>query len=264
MIKRAVLSLTAAGLVSLAARRAGLMTGSGTLAATAVGGAVLGEGGIGWALQLLLFFGTSSALSHWAVPVGPESYVEKGRRRDAVQVMANGALPALAALTRSARLPADSAGLYASFLCAAAADTWATEIGQMGGEQPVMIITGEKVQPGTSGGITPTGTLGALLGSAFMAATSIPLCQLPLRRAALVCAAGFFASLTDSVLGATVQEVHFCDTCNVGTEQRIHALCGQSTKQVGGIPGVTNDAVNLLAVASAGLILLLVPCPPGT
>jgi uncharacterized membrane protein len=63
---------------------------------------------------------------------------------------------------------------------------------------------------------------------------------------------GFVGSLADSMLGATVQEVRFCDACAIETEERVHR-CGAQTRPTRGAPWCNNDVVNGLATATGAM-----------
>jgi len=68
---------------------------------------------------------------------------------------------------------------------------------------------------------------------------------------------GFTGALVDSVLGATVQEVRFCDVCNAETEARVHR-CGAQTRVTRGAPWCDNDTVNAIATATGAAAAILV------
>jgi uncharacterized membrane protein len=64
---------------------------------------------------------------------------------------------------------------------------------------------------------------------------------------------GLAGSLFDSLLGATVQQIFYCDTCQKDTERKIHK-CGTETRQIRGYAWLNNDMVNLLASLVGGIV----------
>ena len=68
---------------------------------------------------------------------------------------------------------------------------------------------------------------------------------------------GFTGSLVDSVLGASVQEVRFCDRCDLESEQRVHC-CGVRTRRIRGMPWCNNDSVNVIATAIGAVTAVIV------
>ncbi len=200
-------------LVAGAARRRNALSGSGAAGAAAVGTAVFGAGGVRGSALLLLFFGSSTALSRLrgrarhedgAAPNAASTTrsVEDGPRRTLAQVLANGGAPAVLALIGGVRrapreptahaphgpaVPTAVAGArpaspwdaaYAGALAAANADTWATEIGRFSRAAPRMVTTWRRAEPGVSGAITPLGTT-ASLGGALVIGLSHALLSLP-------------------------------------------------------------------------------------
>jgi uncharacterized protein (TIGR00297 family) len=135
-------------------------------------------------------------------------------------------------------------------LAAAAADTWATEIGSLAARPPRDILRWHPVAPGTSGGVTLAGTTASVAGAAFIGAAAA-LAGWPIPVAVAIVAGGIAGSLGDSVLGATAQNRRWCDRCDSGTEQTVH-ICGDDTRVAGGIAWIDNDTVNLLSVALGG------------
>jgi uncharacterized membrane protein len=75
-------------------------------------------------------------------------------------------------------------------------------------------------------------------------------------RAIPIALGGFIGALVDSLLGATVQEVRFCDSCAVETEERVHG-CGARTRPTHGVPWCDNDVVNGLATATGAMVSIL-------
>jgi len=106
------------------------LTRGGAAAALLVGGATLW--GVGWrGLVLLLAFFVSASLVTQ----------RDARQRTARQVLANGGVPAVAALL-------GAWPVFAGALAAAAADTWATEIGARSPTPPRLITSGVPVPHG--------------------------------------------------------------------------------------------------------------------
>ena len=205
----------------------------GLAAALAVGAAV--AWGFGWQGLLLLFafFISGSLLSQLAERRAP--------RRNARQVLANGGVAAVAALLGAWWLATGA-------IAAAAADTWATEVGAFSPFAPRLITTGAQVGRGASGGITALGTMGGVAGAAAIAA----LAQLVRPRgiapgsAALITAAGVAGMLADSLLGATVQGKFECPACDARFE-RGNSVCHEPVRLTRGWRWLDNDAVNLAA-----------------
>ena len=251
---RALGGLVVSSGIALGARRARSLSVSGAIAAVAVGTACLGAGW-SWAALLILFFVTSSALSRWrrdARAARIAGVVAKGDERDAWQVAANGGVFALAAFG-SVILPGFGwEAIGAGALAAAAADTWATEIGTLAGGVPRSVLSGEPVVPGMSGGVTWAGTLASVAGASLVA-----LGALASRWGAVATlgalAGGVTGSLVDSVLGATLQERRRCPACDRPTERLVHD-CGTATELAGGVRGFRNDAVNVACTAAGGLV----------
>ncbi len=268
--------------------RARALTWDGAVAACLVGGTIFGFGGLGWALLLVVFFVSSSALSFVG---GKDSrkrqaaaMFEKGGRRDAWQVAANGGVAALAALgagiAREALASSDQQidiviscyYLFVGALAAATADTWATEVGVLSQTDPRLVTTGKKVPTGTSGGVTVLGSGAALVGAGLIGLAaivivtvgpdpfSIPGHLIGIRYWILLPVAlvgGLGGMLVDSLLGATVQAQYICPACNKPTESRVHR-CGTKTTPVRGLRWVNNDVVNLAGTAIGAVAGVLV------
>ncbi len=239
-------------LVALAARRAGTLTQDGTWAAALLGAVVFGLGGWQWAVLLLAFFLSSSGLSR-AFATRKRTLSEKfskGSRRDAAQVLANGGLAGAFVLAHLLRPEAVWPWLgFAGALAAVNADTWATELGVLSRARPVLISSGKPVEKGTSGGVTPLGTLATLGGAALLGALAGALS--PAEGAWILGSAATFGgvcgSLLDSLLGATRQAIFYCPHCEKETEHHPLHTCGTPTRLRRGLPWLNNDLVNLAA-----------------
>jgi uncharacterized protein (TIGR00297 family) len=250
--------------IALAGYRARALTASGAVAAVVVGGVIAGAGGWWLATLLIVFFVTSSAWSRLLRRApSTEPGQKRGDRRDAVQVAANGGIATMLALgvanTGSSAWLAPAAGAIA----AAAADTWATDLGRRFGGVPRLIVTGRRVPRGTSGGVTPAGFIasaagGATIGLAAVLVRSLLDDDLPLAAPWLLLGmtiAGLAGSVADSLLGATVQARYRCDICGAATEATHH--CGAPTTLVAGWRLLDNDGVNALATLTGALAAAL-------
>lgn len=253
------MALLTAALVAVLGARASALTISGAFAAVVVGTALVGFGGWWTGLLIAVFFVSSSALSRLSREMQPRIRAAKGERRDMVQVLANGGVPALCAMGAGlAQDPSPWLAAAGGGVAAACADTWATEIGRTSAAAPRMITTWRRVASGSSGAVTAKGTFGALLGAAVVALTASSGTAmgwwLPDRSVAAVSAvltvAGLAGALTDSLLGATIQAQFWCPSCRAPTEQPVHH-CGTRATLVRGVPLVTNDVVNALSIAAA-------------
>jgi len=257
VIARALAGLLLAALVSFIARTARSLTVGGAIAATLVGTTAVAAGW-DWGALLILYFATSTALSRLGRSLKEQRtapIVAKGGERDAVQVLANGATFAGAAIAMLIRPDARWIALGAGSLAAAAADTWATEIGTLYGGEPRSIFSGRRVPTGTSGGITPIGTLAAVSGAMFIAILAKLLGATP-AVARHVALGGVVGALLDSVLGASVQARRWCDVCGRETERMTHD-CGTTTRHIRGWRWLDNDLVNFLSNAAGGLLAAL-------
>jgi uncharacterized membrane protein len=66
---------------------------------------------------------------------------------------------------------------------------------------------------------------------------------------------GFFASLLDSLLGATIQAQYLCPVCKKVTERKKHCRDNQTTFY-SGLSWINNDLVNFYCSLSALSIIL--------
>ncbi len=256
-------------LIGVIGYRRGALDLGGVAGATITGTFIFGLGGWEWGILLIAFFVSSSALSFYQAHAkeGLAEKFSKGHRRDLAQAMANAGIAALLALLSRFFLP--TGGERESILwfiaCAGAmaavnADTWATELGVLHPHPPRLITTGQRVEVGTSGGVTWLGTA-ASLGGALLIGLTGGLGLLILRQGwtsvgVLLLAAsagGMAGSLFDSLLGATIQAIYWCDSCQKETERKLHR-CGTQTRLYRGWPWLDNDLVNLFASLVGALV----------
>ena len=252
------LGMALAAVIAAGSYAARFLSGSGAAGTFILGTFVFGIGRWEWGVPILAFFISSSLLSKlWRERKKASSLLyEKSSRRDLGQVSANGGAAAVAVLLFYVSRSPIWYGVYLGSLAAVTADTWATEIGSLS-RRPRLITTLRQVIPGTSGGISGIGLLGALLGSLMMGLVGLwmaPALLRPLARSFLaVSAAGFLASLVDSLLGATLQAQYRCPVCDKQTEKHTH--CGEHpTLFIRGRRWINNDIVNA-ACAFSGAVL---------
>ena len=268
-----VTGLILSSLIAWLAYRRVALTKSGVAGAILTGTAIFGFGGLDWGVLLIVFFVSSSLLTRYRESAKAQvaEQFAKGGPRDLQQALANGGMAALIALvyclTGTASMPLLFA--FVGAMAEANADTWATELGILSKETPRMITTRKPVAAGTSGGVTWDGTGAALAGAMLiggLAALFRTLAGMPASAAAMLlpvaALAGTAGALADSLLGATVQGIYYCDTCNKETERELHR-CGNRTRLVRGWRVLNNDWVNLIgtlvgAVVAGGLGALLV------
>ncbi len=257
MMTHAIVGLLVALGISLAARAARSLTTSGAVAATVVGTLAV-TAGWSWGALLILYFVSSTVLSKVGRLRKEEltaSIVAKGGRRDAIQVLANGGVFAGAAVATIVDPNAKWIALGVGSLAAAAADTWATEVGTLFGGTPRSILTLRPVKPGTSGGVSLIGTLAAVGGAAFVAVVARLLGWAP-KVATAIALGGIVGAVFDSLLGATVQSRRWCDACEEETERLRHD-CGADTRRLRGLAWLDNDVVNFLSNAAGGILSAL-------
>jgi len=244
------------------ARRAHALSTSGALAATLVG-AMSAAAGWGWAALLIGWFVASSALTRLgatAKRARTQATLPAATARTATQVWANGGVYAVAALAATWSGHAAFAGAALGALAAAAADTWATEVGLLFGGEPRSILGGGAMEPGLSGGVTWPGSIGGAAGATAVASAAVALQLAASASMAAIAAAGVLGGLGDSLLGATVQAKRHCPRCNRWTERATHD-CGVATEHRRGWRWMTNDTVNLGAtfIGAAAAVLLSIP-----
>ena len=232
---------------------------SGSIATLILGTLVFGVGGWLWAIPILTFFITSSALSKIGKSYKQklQDTFEKSGTRDHWQVIANGGIGGILVLL--AVFDPDKSEFYfwaytISF-AAATADTWATELGVVLKGKPVLITTLKPVKPGVSGGVSVYGSVASFLGSFLIMWLTSIFFHLSTEKILVFTIFGFLGSLVDSFLGATIQGQYRCTVCGKYTEKKMH--CDKETKLIKGHRWLNNDLVNLIAILASVLIYFL-------
>jgi uncharacterized protein (TIGR00297 family) len=252
-----------AAIIAYLAYRARSLDRSGAYAALFMGTIIFGLGGMEWAVLLLTFFITSSGLSK-AFKGFKEDANEKyakGSQRDAGQVFGNGGIATLFAGLHYFFPEAIWPWLgFAAALAAVNADTWGTELGVLNPGPPRMITDFRKmVEKGTSGGVSSIGTLASLAGAGLIGVEAALLGPAGVNWSLFVLTtlAGLFGSLFDSLLGATVQAIYYCPSCQKETEKYPIHSCATETRQIRGWAWLGNDWVNF-ACGAFGVVTALI------
>lgn len=264
-----LVGILAATGIAVLAYLAHTLSRSGAIAAALLGTIVFGFGGFSWAIVLLGFFVSSSLLSRFLKQRKSklDEKFSKGSQRDASQVSANGGVAGvcvlLSLLFPQSRLPFF---VFAATLAAVNADTWATELGVLSRQAPRLITNGKVVEPGTSGGVTWFGTFASALGAAFIALLAVVVRPDGFGSSGIegaiiwfagITLAGVAGSLVDSTLGASLQAIYYCPTCNKETERHPLHSCATPTSLRRGKAWLNNDLVNAACAASGAILALL-------
>jgi len=248
------------------------LTPGGAAVAAMNGTLILGFGGWAWGLTLGLAFALTSRFSHYKARIKQQQtgmrIAESREQRNAVQVLVNGSPAALIALAYG--LMGQPPILFAAFagvLATVTADTWASELGILSQQPPRLITTGQRVEPGTPGSVTPLGLGISLVGGLFIG-LSLALAYLivfwlagaPLNFPGWLLTAGLAGGLTgslaDSLLGTTLQARYRLPD-GQETERPVRPDGGRNLR-VRGLPWLNNDMVNLLSSLAGGVVALLV------
>lgn len=216
------------------------LTIDGMVSAMIFGTISYGLGGITGAAVVLTFFISGSLFSKNLNMA--DGYLQNKFRRDGKQVWSNGFWFAFWII---AWFLFKFDGLLVAAvvsIATATADTWATEIGAHRIKAPARLITtGEKVPPGTDGGVSFYGTLAAF-GGATLIALIFLLFELKsaLPTISIILLTGFAGSFIDSYLGARFQskQINHAGLAIIGLEKLY----------------VSNNFVNWLSGGLASLI----------
>ncbi|MHA1649346.1 MAG: DUF92 domain-containing protein [Candidatus Helarchaeota archaeon] len=246
---------------------------SGLLAGLVVGLTVWLFGGWSWFVLILLFHLSAAFFTKFKYKRKAKAGLaqEKGGAREWSNVMANGGFPAICAalegLVVFLSLPGEI--FLFGFIGAVAtmcADTIATEVGLLSKQTPRLIThLGEKVEPGTSGGVTILGELGALIGTVIIGGGGWLLSSFGVQFTnsgtnfgvfllIIAIISGMLGCLVDSIIGATIQGIFKCSVCGKITEKAKH--CGEKSIYQRGIAFFENNMVNFVAATIGGVIAM--------
>lgn len=248
-------AVAAGGGFALLSYRSRVLTGDGALAGGLLAVSLVAWVPSAWMAPALAFFVLSSALSYAGRrrKQRASERAAKGPRRDAEQVVANGGVAwILLGLSLALPLEVVGPGVLGAF-AAAAADTWATELGTAVPGRPLSLRSWTRVSPGTSGAISLFGTFASILGAASvgLAAWAVGIVHLPGMGAVIL--AGTIGAFADSLAGATLQAQYRNPVTGEITERRpVH-----SGRPARGYAMINNEVVNALGTATGACLAIL-------
>jgi len=247
-------AILTAAVIALIAYRLRMLSLSGMIAATIIGGIIFAFGGISASVLLMFFFLSGSLLGRLNR--------KKGEQRNWKQVLCNGAIPTIAVIIIAFRhdLREEISLLFLGALATATADTWATEIGTRFGKKTYNIFTFRRIKKGLSGGVSLIGFLASIIGAFCIAAISLirfnetdALCGLVLVKVIpVITIAGFTGALLDSIIGATIQAKYKLPDGG----GRITELRSEGAVLISGIRFIGNNATNLIATLWGGILAI--------
>jgi len=230
--------------------------GRGFLASAAVGFAIMYGGGFSWFVIVAVFFtlGVAFTLYKYGYKRRMGGAQEKGGARNWPHILANGGVASIAAMWNLTSPGTVPAVIFLGAISTSAADTVATELGLLSHSQPMLITHPSRpVSPGTSGGVTPLGFVGAAFASLVIGimALAVGVLSDPNLVLPLCVVGGIFGAVFDSLVGATLQRKGYCVVCLKPTEALRH--CGERTRATQGKWYIENNLVNVVSTVAGAL-----------
>lgn len=188
---------------------------------------IIFSAGVNWLFLIVLFLVMSLLATRYSKKY-KMSLGEFEGRRTSKNVISNGVVACFMAAFGGFYLP--FVGGFIGAIATATADTLASEIGVLD-QNPRMITTFQKVDPGTNGAVSTLGTAVGIVGAAIIgiAAYLLGVMQDPLISIGVAVIAGTIGCFADSILGALFENKHL----------------------------LTNEHVNLIATIVGALIGIL-------
>jgi len=243
------------------------LTSSGAIGAIVLGTGIFATGGIFSASLMVLFFISSSALSHYKKGKKEEvsQQFDKTGNRDITQVFANGGVGLIYSIIYYLTKDPLFLILIGISFAASNGDTWSTELGVLNNKEPISLRTFKRVVKGTSGAISGMGTFSGLLGALFIAFPATFIIEFYgisidrynfLEIFIIITLGGFLGGMIDSVLGATVQGIYYSDEVKKETERSSYN--GKPNRLIKGFRFFNNDLVNFLSIGIASIVFYII------
>lgn len=205
-IEALALAFAISFILSLIALKAKIADESGLMSATLIGTITILFTGLKFFAILLLFYVLGSVITKYKYSLKESLGIAEpsGGARGFSNVFGNSLAPLFFAMNYGTTGEEIFALAFVSSVATALGDTMASEIGKTA--RNVYLITNfEKVKPGTNGGISVIGEIGALIGCFLVSIFALALEILPFQYLPAVIVSAFIAIHLDSLLGATLE-----------------------------------------------------------
>ncbi|HJJ28412.1 MAG TPA: DUF92 domain-containing protein [Methanocorpusculum sp.] len=179
---------------------------SGVFAAVLIGVILISFANVMWFFVVLAFFIIGSLFTKFKYAVKDKIGVSQSRKgvRGYMNAFANVGVAVIGAILFGLTNNVIFAAMFAGSVAVATADTLASEIGVLGGT-PRMITNFRPCPIGTNGGVTMTGEIACMCGSAFIALLSYSFGIIPGYAAVMVFLTGIVGTNLDSLVGALIE-----------------------------------------------------------
>ncbi|NBI06973.1 DUF92 domain-containing protein [Senegalia massiliensis] len=261
-INRILIGFIFSGLIGFLAYKKRSLTVSGLIGAIILGTTIFVTTGFFGASIMILFFISSSFLSHFKKKDKTlvASQFDKTGDRDIFQVFANGGIGLIYSILYFFTKEIIFIYMFIVAFAAANADTWSTELGILDKNNPISLRNLKRVSKGTSGAVSILGTISGFLGAFLIATYGYIYIYLfsDIKHNILVLfiltVSGFLGTIIDSLLGASVQAIYLDENGNE-TEKK---FINQSIRKLSrGFKIINNDFVNITSILLATLFVLV-------
>lgn len=191
--------------------KAGLLTGDGAASSFAVGVIIGSFASFKWMLVLIIFTAIGFAVTYYRLSIKKQKHLQEGIHgerswKNVWGVSAPCCGWAILSFFADPQFEPYIMFAYISSVAVAAADTVASEIGTRD-KNAVLITTFKRVEPGTNGGISVTGTVAAFLAAAAISIIgwAVVMNEIDFVYFLIPTVAGFAGCMLDSLVGATLE-----------------------------------------------------------